>query len=46
MVMLHRDGSIAYIPVGYAEDMLDSLLDETNALLMEQPASTVAVEAR
>lgn len=42
MVMLHRDGSIAHIHVGYGQDMLDSLLGEINALLIEQPATTVA----
>ncbi|WEN16451.1 TlpA disulfide reductase family protein [Rhodanobacter sp. AS-Z3] len=43
MVMLHRDGTIAHIHVGYGEDMLDSLLGEINALMLEQPAATAAV---
>jgi thiol-disulfide isomerase/thioredoxin len=35
MVMLHRDGSVANIHVGYGEDMLDSLVAEINGLLNE-----------
>jgi thiol-disulfide isomerase/thioredoxin len=43
MVMLHRDGTVAHIHVGYGEDMLDSLVDEINALLREPaPTTTVA----
>lgn len=42
MVMLHRDGSIAHIHVGYGEDMLDTLLGEINALLIEPPAANAA----
>ncbi|GGY24894.1 hypothetical protein GCM10008098_18160 [Rhodanobacter panaciterrae] len=43
MVMLHRDGTIAHIHVGYGEDMLDTLLGEINALLVEQPTATASV---
>ncbi|MES2311235.1 MAG: TlpA disulfide reductase family protein [Pseudomonadota bacterium] len=42
MVMLHRDGTVAHVHVGYGEDMLDSLVAEINALLAE-PASSPAV---
>jgi hypothetical protein len=35
MVMLHRDGNVANIHVGYGEDMLDSLVAEINGLLNE-----------
>lgn len=35
MVMLRRDGTVAHVHVGYGEDMLDSLLAEINALLLE-----------
>lgn len=35
MVMLHRDGTVAHVHVGYGEDMLDALLAEINALLAE-----------
>jgi thiol-disulfide isomerase/thioredoxin len=42
MVMLHRDGTVAHVHVGYGEDMLDSLVAEINALLAE-PASPPAV---
>ncbi|HWU75205.1 MAG TPA: TlpA disulfide reductase family protein [Rhodanobacter sp.] len=38
MVMLHRDGTVAHIHVGYGEDMLDSLIAEINALLNEPTA--------
>jgi hypothetical protein len=31
MVMLHRDGNVANIHVGYGEDMLDSLVAEITA---------------
>lgn len=41
MVMLHRDGRVAQVHVGYGEDMLDSLVAEINALLVE-PAPAVA----
>ncbi|CAM0998075.1 Thioredoxin family protein [Rhodanobacter sp. Root179] len=43
MVMLRRDGSIAHVHVGYGADMLDTLVGEINALLLEQPAATAAV---
>jgi thiol-disulfide isomerase/thioredoxin len=39
MVMLHRDGTVAHVHVGYGEDMLDGLVAEINALLSE-PAPT------
>ena len=42
MVMLHRDGTVAHVHVGYSEDMLDSLVAEINALLTE-PAAPPAV---
>ncbi|KRE98588.1 redoxin [Frateuria sp. Soil773] len=44
MVMLHRDGTVAHVHVGYGEDMLESLLAEINALLAEPepPAATQA----
>ncbi|MEP6899867.1 MAG: TlpA disulfide reductase family protein [Rhodanobacter sp.] len=35
MVMLHRDGTVAQVHVGYGEDMLDGLVVEINALLAE-----------
>ena len=35
MLMLHRDGTVAHVHVGYGEDMLDSLIAEINALLVE-----------
>lgn len=35
MVMLHRDGTVAHVHVGYGEDMLDSLVTEINNLLDE-----------
>ncbi|OOG45745.1 TlpA disulfide reductase family protein [Rhodanobacter sp. C01] len=41
MVMLHRDGTVAHVHVGYGEDMLDSLVSEINDLLVE-PLPTVA----
>ncbi|MEW9624094.1 TlpA family protein disulfide reductase [Rhodanobacter geophilus] len=44
MVMLHRDGRVAQVHVGYGEDMLDSLVAEINALLVE-PAPVVAAAA-
>ena len=43
MVMLHRDGTVAHVHVGYGEDMLDSLVAEINALLAEPAPSAVAV---
>lgn len=39
MVMLHRDGTVAHVHIGYGEDMLDGLVAEINALLSE-PAPT------
>ncbi len=46
MVMLHRDGTVAHIHVGYGEDMLDDLVAEINALLVEPaPPITAAVTA-
>jgi thiol-disulfide isomerase/thioredoxin len=35
MVMLHRDGTVAHVHVGYGADMLDSLVGEINGLLAE-----------
>jgi thiol-disulfide isomerase/thioredoxin len=47
MVMLHRDGRVAQVPVGHGEDLLDSLVAEINALLVEPaPAIAVAVPHR
>lgn len=43
MVMLHRDGTIAHVHVGYDADMLDTLVGEINALLTEQPAAIATV---
>ncbi|WP_158882217.1 TlpA disulfide reductase family protein [Rhodanobacter sp. L36] len=43
MVMLHRDGTVAHVHVGYGEDMLDSLVSEINALLAEPVPATVAI---
>jgi Thiol-disulfide isomerase and thioredoxins len=45
MVMLHRDGTVAHVHVGYGEDMLDSLVAEINALLAEPPPASAAVAA-
>lgn len=45
MVMLHRDGTVAQVHIGYGADMLDSLLAEINELLRE-PAPAVAALAR
>jgi thiol-disulfide isomerase/thioredoxin len=44
MVMLHRDGTVAHIHVGYGEDMLDDLIAEINTLLNEPtpPAKALA----
>ncbi|RCS31281.1 TlpA family protein disulfide reductase [Rhodanobacter denitrificans] len=42
MVMLHRDGTVAHVHVGYGEDMLDSLVAEINALLAEPAPPAVA----
>ncbi len=35
MVMLHRDGTVANIHIGYGEKMLDSMVAEINGLLNE-----------
>ncbi|MHB1058138.1 MAG: TlpA family protein disulfide reductase [Rhodanobacter sp.] len=43
MVMLHRDGTVAHVHVGYGEDMLDRLVAEINALLAEPPIAAAAV---
>ncbi|MEO8810050.1 MAG: TlpA disulfide reductase family protein [Rhodanobacter sp.] len=43
MVMLHRDGTVAHVHVGYGADMLGTLVAEINALLREQPVATAAV---
>jgi thiol-disulfide isomerase/thioredoxin len=45
MVMLHRDGTVAHVHVGYGEDMLDSLVAEINALLGEPAPASAAVAA-
>lgn len=37
MIMLHRDGSIAHIEVGYDESALDSLVAKINQLMNEPP---------
>lgn len=42
MVMLHRDGTVAHVHVGYGEDMLDTLVAEINALLAEPAPPAVA----
>jgi thiol-disulfide isomerase/thioredoxin len=42
MVMLHRDGTVAHVHVGYGEDMLDTLVTEINTLLAEPMPATVA----
>lgn len=44
MIMLRRDGTVANVHVGYDESMLDSLVAEINALLLE-PAPSRAVSA-
>ena len=43
MVMLHRDGTVAHVHVGYGANMLNTLVSEINTLLLEQPAATAAV---
>jgi hypothetical protein len=45
MVMLHRDGTVAHVHVGYGEDMLDSLVAEINALLAESAPAPAPVAA-
>lgn len=42
MVMLHRDGTVAHVHVGYGEDMLDDLVAEINALLVEPAPPAIA----
>jgi thiol-disulfide isomerase/thioredoxin len=44
MVMLHRDGTVAHVHVGYGEDELDGLIAEINQLLTE-PAPPAAPTA-
>lgn len=43
MVMLHRNGTVAQIHVGYGEDMLPSLVDEINTLLAEPVPPSIGV---
>jgi thiol-disulfide isomerase/thioredoxin len=42
MVMLHRDGTVADIHVGYSEDALDGLIAEINTLMAEPSALPAA----
>ncbi len=42
MVMLHRNGSVAYVHVGYGESMLNTLVAEVNDLLREPAQPGVA----
>ena len=35
MVLLHRNGSVAHVHVGYSDDMLDTIVGEINRLLAE-----------
>jgi peroxiredoxin len=42
MVMLHRNGTVAHVHVGYGEDMLDDLVAEINGLLAEPAPAAVA----
>jgi hypothetical protein len=43
MVMIGRDGRIAYVHVGYDESMLDTIANELNTLLAAPvPANTHA----
>lgn len=37
MVMLHRNGTVAHVHVGYGESMLPALVEEINVLLAEPP---------
>ncbi|MGH8160558.1 MAG: TlpA family protein disulfide reductase [Gammaproteobacteria bacterium] len=43
MVMLHRDGTVAYVHVGYSKSELDTLIAEINDLLNEpaKPANGI-----
>lgn len=43
MVMLHRDGTIAQVNVGYGAGMLDTLLAQINNLLREPAPPAIAV---
>ncbi|MGH8216707.1 MAG: TlpA family protein disulfide reductase [Rhodanobacteraceae bacterium] len=43
MIMLHRDGTVAHVHVGYDESMLDTLVAEINALLNEPAPPRAAV---
>lgn len=45
MVMLHRDGTIAHIHVGYGEDTLDTIVSEINGLLVEKQVSSVGANS-
>lgn len=45
MVMLHRDGTVAEVHIGYGASMLDSLLAQINELLRE-PAPPVVAAVR
>jgi len=45
MVMLHRDGTVAHVHIGYGEDMLDSLVAEINALLSEPATPPAAAKS-
>lgn len=42
MIMLHRDGTIAHIEVGYDESALDSLVAEINKLMNEPTPPAIA----
>lgn len=44
MVMLHRDGTVAHVHIGYDKDKLDDLIAEINQLLAE-PLKTSAAAA-
>ena len=45
MIMLHRDGTVADVRVGYAEDMLDSLATEITNLMNEPAPPPLAAAA-
>ena len=45
MIMLHRDGTVADVRVGYAEDMLDSLATEITNLTNEPAPPPLAAAA-
>ena len=42
MVMLHRDGTVAHVHIGYDEDELNQIVAEINQLLNEPAASAPA----